>query len=175
MSSQWQSAINESTNTADAFARCKIILSETVWWGDDYDGAASPEALIQELRNVAQKGHRQHAGNVHLRYGRDVGLVSKRGTNRLRYAPNDAFLKSLLLANVPNRMELKDFLAKLYRKYGLVLGEVEAECGLPSGHFEQKAFQANTQRLERRLSSMGMLRRLSDACAYVINPFSRDE
>ena len=172
-SDQWQSAINESATEADAFTRCKGILREEVWWSNDYDGPSNPDALLKELRNVALKGHRQHAGNVHRVYGRLVGLVSKRGTNRLRYAPNDALLKALIMANVPSRMELNKFLAQLYQKYGLIFGEREAEQKLPSESFDQKAFQANTQRLERRLSSMGMLRRLSDACAYVINPFAR--
>lgn len=174
-SDSWNLAIEESDSEIDAFARCKGILRDEVWWSDDYDGPSNVDSLIAELRNNVLKGHRQHAGNVHRVYGRLVGLVSKRGTNRLRYAPNDALLKSLIIANVSNRMELKNFLAKLFQKYGLIFGQQEAEQALPSESFDQKAFQANTQRLERRLSSMGMLHRLSDACAYVINPLAREK
>ena len=42
---------------------------------------------------------------------------------------------------------------------------------LASNDFDKKAFQANSQRLEQRLFSLGLLRRLSDGCAYIINPY----
>ncbi|TIX60964.1 MAG: hypothetical protein E5V33_19050, partial [Mesorhizobium sp.] len=100
-------------------------------------------------------------------------LVSKRGTTRLRYAPTDSILKALILANVSTRMDFMEFLALLYDRYGLVLGEREAERALDPDEFDKKAFQANSGRLERRLRTLGMLRRLSDACAYVENPLAR--
>jgi hypothetical protein len=110
--------------------------------------------------------------NVHRNYGRDAGLISKRGTNRLRYAPTDSLLKTLILANVRHRMEYKEFLVRLFERYGFVFGEREAERVLVGDDFEENAFKANAERLEQRLASLGMLRRLSDACAYVLNPFS---
>jgi hypothetical protein len=45
---------------------------------------------------------------------------------------------------------------------------------LPADEFDRKAFQANARRLEQRLASLGLLRRLSDACAYVENPYRRE-
>jgi hypothetical protein len=60
--------------------------------------------------------------------GRTLGLFPKRGTIRLRYAPNDDnFLKCLIFANVSKRMELHSFLALIWKKYGLVFGDKEAE------------------------------------------------
>ena len=38
---------------------------------------------------------------------------------------------------------------------------------------DKRAFQANSKRLESRLRTLGMLRRLSDACAYIENPLRR--
>jgi hypothetical protein len=116
------------------------------------------------------KRHRQHVANIHRNYGREIGLVSRRGTVKLRYAPNDSLLKTLLFANVNKRIELNDFLAKLQQRYGIVFGDREAEHILPKGDFDKKAFRANSRRLEQRLGSLGVLKRLSDACAYVINP-----
>ena len=101
-----------------------------------------------------------------------MGLISKRGTNKLRYAPNDAFLKALILANVRDRLEFKAFLRLLFERYGIVIGEREAESVMEDTDFDKKAFQANASRLEQRLSSLGMVKRLSDACAYVLNPYS---
>jgi hypothetical protein len=43
---------------------------------------------------------------------------------------------------------------------------------LGSDDFDKKSFQANSARLQRRLRTLGMLRRLSDACAYVENPLA---
>lgn len=170
-SAEWQSALN----AADAYPQCKALLNRKVAWprdDSDYDGAPDPESLIRSLRQRSLAKHRQHSGGVHRTYGRSVGLISKRGTNKLRYAPNDAFLKALILANVRDRLEFKAFLRLLFDRYGLVIGEREAESVMADSDFDKKAFQANASRLEQRLSSLGMLKRLSDACAYVLNPYS---
>jgi hypothetical protein len=169
-SPDWLAALDQP----DAFVQCRRILQEKVNWGEDdrdYDGNHEPSSLLAALKTIALSGHKQHAANIHRSYGRDVGLVSKRGTNKLRYAPNDNLLKTLLLANVKDRMELSEFLQTLYGRYGLVIGDKQAEQVLPPEQFDKKAFQANAKRLEGRLGSLGMLRRLSDGCAYVENPY----
>lgn len=168
---EWRAA----ESSPDAYPKCKSLLMEKVVWPrdpDDYDKVHDSETLIKYLRQSAVSRHRQHAGNVHRSYGRAIGLVSKRGTNKLRYAPNDALLKSLILANVSKRMEFKEFLQRLYNRYGIVIGEREASQSLEESEFDHKVFQSNAERLEQRLSSLGMLRRLSDACAYVMNPYA---
>lgn len=167
---EWRNALLQP----DAFIQCRRVLQDLVRWGesaDDYDGNHEPSALLADLRSTALAGHKQHVANVHRSYGRDIGLVSKRGTNKLRYAPNDNLLKTLLLANVKERMELSEFLQRLYDRYGLVIADKQAEQVLPPEQFDKKAFQANARRLEGRLGSLGMLRRLSDGCAYVENPY----
>ncbi len=159
-----------------ALAQARELLDSRVRWPQkpqDYEGCNDSESLFDELRRVAAGRHRQHVANVHRSYGRDVGLVSKRGTNKLRYAPTDALLKALILANVERRMEFKEFLARVFERYGFVFGDREAEQVLDHEQIDKKAFQANAHRLEQRLGSLGVLRRLSDACAYVQNPFER--
>ncbi|HMZ19876.1 MAG TPA: hypothetical protein PLD20_18210 [Blastocatellia bacterium] len=169
-SDEWRQSLNEH----GAFLKCRELLEKYLGWtGDDYEGPSDPRQMMVALREAALKGHRQHTANVHRSYGREMGLVSKRGTNKLRYAPTDALLKTLLLTNVERRMELGEFLALLYARYGFVIGECEAERALAHDEFDKKAFQANAQRLEQRLGSLGMLRRLSDGCAYVENPYSQ--
>jgi hypothetical protein len=167
--SEWIAAVSGH----DAFMKCRRVLEEKVLWPrneSDYDGPNDPDRLIEDLRDAALKRHRRHIANVHRNYGRAIGLVSKRGTNKLRYAPTDNLLKSLLLSNVPDRIELNHFLARLAERYGLIFGDREAERILPREDFDKKAFQANSRRLEQRLASLGLLRRLSDGCAYIINP-----
>jgi hypothetical protein len=171
-SNEWQSALTQH----GAFLKCRQILEEQVRWGgdaDDYSGASEPNQLIAALRETALRSHRHHTANIHRSYGRDIGLVSKRGTNKLRYAPTDSLLKTLLLTNVEWRMELSEFLELLFERYGFVFGDREAERVLAHDEFDKKAFQANAQRLEQRLGSLGTLRRLSDGCAYVENPHGR--
>lgn len=153
------------------FEKARRILQERVRWGEDYEGPSDPWQLMAALRQAALKRHRQHVANIHRNYGRDIGLVSKRGTIKLRYAPTDALLKTLLYTNVEKRIELHRFLERLHRRYGLVFGDSEAEEVLAKEEFDKKAFQANSRRLEQRLGSLGLLRRLSDGCAYVINPY----
>lgn len=170
-SEDWQSIIRDATSTADAYAKCKQYLTEYVWW-DGGESASTPESLLTDLREQARGRHKQHEGNVHRELGRDIGIVSRRGTTRFRYAPTDSFLKTLLLANVPTRMEFYEFLSLLFTRYRLVFGEREASYVLEQENFEKGPFERNTVRLEQRLSSLGMLRRLSDGCAYVINPLN---
>jgi len=166
-SSDWQRAITES----GAFEKCRQILEDQVRWGADYEGPPDAGELISRLRQDAMKRHRQHVANIHRNYGREIGLVSRRGTVRLRYAPTDAFLKTILFANVDKRIELHRFLTRLHTRYGLIVGDREAEEVLSRDEFDKKAFQGNSRRLEQRLGSLGLLRRLSDGCAYVENPY----
>lgn len=172
-SDEWQQARLEH----DAFLKCRQILDERVRWGaasNDYVGASDPDQLMGALRETALRGHKQHTANIHRSYGREIGLVSKRGTNKLRYAPTDSLLKTLLLTNVKDRMELGEFLEVLYARYGFIFGDREAEQVLASDEFDKKAFKENAKRLEQRLGSLGVLRRLSDDCAYVENPYGKN-
>ncbi len=158
------------------FQACRELMREQVRWPreGDYDEACEPASLLSALRRAAFARHRQHVANVHRSYGGGAGLVSRRGTNRLRYAPTDDLLKTLIIANVPVRMEYGAFLGVLHARYGLVFGDREARLVLDQEDFDKRAFQANSERLEDRLRTLGMLRRLSDACAYVENPLRKN-
>jgi hypothetical protein len=180
-------------------AYAETVLSESGWPSDQTSGLSDDERLEQARELLRQEfsyspdGHvdtlealrslfeqaaesklDDNTGQVHLRYGRYVGLVSRRGTNRNRYAPTDEFLKTLVITRVRERAELSKFLADLYTHYGLVLGPEEARIALSPFDFNEGAFGKNRERLEARLGSMGLLKRLSDGCAYVLNPFAQD-
>ncbi|MHA3771868.1 hypothetical protein ACXR0O_10065 [Verrucomicrobiota bacterium sgz303538] len=163
----WQQA----RNGEGALERCRAILRDEVRWSEKPEATSDPDQLIAILRRDAMGRHRQHVANIHRNYGREIGLVSKRGTVKLRYAPTDALLKTLLFANVEKRTELHQFLERLHSRYGIVFSDKQAEKVLSKGEFEKKAFQANSRRLEQRLGSLGVLKRLSDGCAYVVNPY----
>jgi len=170
--SEWQ----DEKGGPDAFANCKKLLEDKVWWPyDKYEGAREVEPMFEELRERALKTLKRHLGSVHRVYSREIGLVTRRVTNRLRYAPHDGLLRALVLTNVNKQQEYGEFLEKLYERYGLIFGHEEAEKAFGPDDIERKHFQDNSERLEHRLRGMGLLRRLSDGCAYVRNPYSKVE
>ena len=71
-------------------------------------------------------------------------------------------------------LAFQEFLAILHQKYGLIVGDRQAEDLINSGDADREDFVANAARLERRLASIGLLKRLSDACAYIQNPFASE-
>jgi len=174
-SDAWQKILKGAASRSDAFIDCERLLWDWVWWGNgqDYPGIHDPDRYLKKLTEDALHKHHQHAAKVHRAYGGGIGLVSRRGTLKLRYAPTDGLLKTLVLANVLGRMDFGLFLNRLYERYGLIFATAEAERGLPDRSFNRNDFEDNADRLEQRLSSLGMLERLSDSCAYVVNPHSR--
>jgi hypothetical protein len=168
-SAEWQAALAARDPLEAAFS----VLRQKVYWPespDDYSGPETPDGLFAALREAAMRRHEGHVANVHSRYARAIGLASRRGTRRVRYAPNDHLLRSLVFTVVPRRMEFQRFLEVLHARYGFVIGHRQATPYLERGQSDQKAFEDNAERLEMRLASLGLLRRLSDACAYVQNP-----
>jgi len=137
---------------------------------DEVPERADPEAVLQDLRDRAKKRHGQHIGSTHAAWAQAIGLASRRGTRKMRYAPGDQLLKTLVFTVVKDRMEFQEFLDALWQRYHLVIGHRQAEPLVKRGLGDQKDFEENAHRLEMRLASLGLLRRLSDACAYVENP-----
>jgi len=172
-SPEWQACLNSYTPIEDAI---DLLQERFAWFAkdDDSDGSGSPADLLSSLRERAVKRHQQHLGKFHGTWSREIGLSSSRGSRRTRYAPTDSLLRTLVLASVPTRMEFQEFLAKLHQKYGFIIGDRQATDLINSGNADREDFVANAERLERRLASIGLLKRLSDACAYVQNPFSSE-
>jgi hypothetical protein len=153
------------------------LLSKTFEWPDldDPDEAqGQPHELLDELVRRAMVRHKQHVGKVHATWARLIGLSSRRASRRVRYAPTDRLLKTLVVCCIDRRLELKDFLVLLHDRYGLVIGDQQARPFIDIGVADQEDFSDNARRLEERLASLGLLKRLSDSCAYVENPFKRD-
>jgi hypothetical protein len=133
-------------------------------------GGADPNRVLEDLRERASRRHQQHLGEAHGAYAQAIGLASRRGTRRTRYAPSDQLLKTLVLTVVPERMEFQKFLQCLWERYHMVIGHHQAADILREGESDQRSFEDNARRLEMRLESLGLLTRLSDACAYVESP-----
>ncbi|MBI2568684.1 MAG: hypothetical protein HYV63_16810 [Candidatus Schekmanbacteria bacterium] len=132
---------------------------------------SSADRVFQVMRTDAEKRHHQHFRNILPTWSRQIGLAMARRGVGTWYAPDDAFLKAIVLVTVGQHEELRIFLEKLYRRYGIVIGPIEAEQAFGSLPTDFQELDANQTRLEMRLRALGLLERLSDDCAYVRNPF----
>jgi hypothetical protein len=170
-SHEWCIACAESDEDERHLAAARVLRDKVMWdKAGEGAGEREPEEMLKALVEQARKRHGQHVSGVHANYAQAIGLASRRGTRKIRYAPSDQLLKSLVLAVVPRRMEFQEFLKELWRRYAFVIGHHQAADYLRLGESDQCAFEENERRLEMRLASLGLLRRLSDACAYVENP-----
>jgi hypothetical protein len=167
----WQEALASDDPTLNAID----ILQREFGWpdGDDDETSAEPNVFVDALVERATVRHKQHVGKIHMTWARAIGLSSRRSSRRVRYAPTDRLLKTLVVACVGERLEFKDFLALLYERYGFIIGDAQARPFIDAGTADQEDFSDNAHRLEERLASLGLLKRLSDSCAYVENPFQR--
>lgn len=166
---RWRAAL-QAPLPADA-AR-EFLKQRFHWDWDDGPPSGDPAIVFRALRDYAEKRHQQHVAKVHLEWARRIGLaVSRRGVGTW-YSPDDSLLKALVMCTVEDgREEYHRFLSKLYDRFRLVIGAPEAEQSFGRLPTDQNVFTQNTQRLEQRLRTLGLLRRLSDDCAYVENPF----
>jgi hypothetical protein len=174
-SKQWQDDVEDPTllSEAERIEAAAALLDAHLWI--DKDDLGTPSTVSDLKENVLDKLYDKIEDNVrlvHSAYGKRCGLVSKRGTRSFRYAPTDGLLKTLVLANVGRRMEISEFLGRLFARYRIVFAPVEAQAALPEIDYDETAFRKNRARLEERLRSMGLLNRLSDGCAYVENPLA---
>jgi hypothetical protein len=170
-SPEWQQLIErvEGAPDSEKVREASELLESRFWVKPTPQDTLNIADLLSNLHNDLDDKADNSSAAVHLEFGKQCGLVSLRGTRKYRYAPTDSLLKTIVLANVRRRMELNEFLALLFENYRLVFGPTEAGKAL-SDEYEETPFQANKNRLEERLRSMGMLNRLSDGLAYVENP-----
>jgi len=138
---------------------------------DDYTGK-SRDALVSDLVENALARHGQHVGKIHAAWSRAIGLSSRRLSRRTRYAPNDRLLKSIVVSIVDDPMQFDEFLVEAKRRYGLIFGDAEGSRLLDAKLVDQEELSENCDNLETRLVGLGLVRRLSDSCSFVENPFA---
>ena len=126
--------------------------------------------VAQGFTSLAERLYRHGTADGLTGLATGCGLASKRGTNRYRYAPTDELLRALVLANVTAPIEESEFLRLLHRRYRIAVGPVEAKIEVLSYQFDESDFKKNRDRLAQHLIGMGLARRMSDACTYIVNP-----
>ena len=134
------------------------------------------EDQVQEPKDQAesfiQRAIDRDKNNAHkylLPLAKNSGLGTTRQGIGTWFALDDSMLIALVLSNVDEPIELRDFVATLYKRYRLVIGAKEARSEFKSIHVEH--YEANLSELEARMSRLALAERLSDDCAFVTNPF----
>jgi hypothetical protein len=173
LTEEWAQAIAGD----DANGMCASLMRQWFQWppedgGDDGESVNSTgEQLVRTLVEKAEARHEQHFGKIHVAWSRAIGLSSRRLSRRTRYAPHDKLLKTLVVTIVNDRMQFDEFLAEAKTRYGLVIGDVEGAKLVKDKLVDQEALSDNRANLEARLVGLGLVRRLSDSCSFVENPF----
>ena len=139
------------------------------------DVVLSPE---EWRRNVVQKAVSRTHGNpasVIQPLGKAAGFIeARRGTGTF-FCASDAFLEALVLMRVTTAVPLEEFISDLHERYGIVIGPAEATAHMSGLKISEASFRRNLAMLEERLAGLGYLQRLSDDCAFVVNPFAAEE
>jgi hypothetical protein len=169
---EWQAI--EADGLAGLTAR--NTLAQRFLWsrdiGNDPYAMPTPGEQIEELLDEVQRPRSHSVGAMYVAHGRQSGVVVARAGVGTWYAPNDELIEALVLANVAGPVELEAFLARLHRRYHIVIGAQEAMEAFDGELPEVEAsFRENERCFEERLRMLGYLERKSDDCAFVINPF----
>ena len=170
---EWEAAAKSDYPDAE---RANIMRELFQWPSKDSDDEAdytrmSGDKLIETLVDMALSRHEQHVGKIHASWSRAIGLSSRRLARRTRYAPNDRLIKTLVVTIVDDRMQFDEFLAEVKRRYGIVIGDAEGSRHVADKKVDQEVLSDNRANLEARLVGLGLVRRLSDSCSFVENPF----
>ncbi|MXZ50306.1 MAG: hypothetical protein F4Z09_05850 [Rhodobacteraceae bacterium] len=135
-----------------------------------YDGISHDEVL-KSFINKAQRRSHNNANRYILSLSKQIGICTSRGSLGTWFAMDDLMIIALVMAEVVDTVELGEFLAKLYETYNLVIGPTEARKAYPKIPISNKCFEENLSAMEKRMTKLALTKRLSDDCAFVINPF----
>lgn len=133
--------------------------------------ATTSEEFLKATINKATASCRRGVMKAQSSLGRTAGLITKQGTNRLRYCPSDPLIRALVLVNVQERMEEAKLLDLLYERYRIVISKEHAAKAVEEQFIEASHYEKNKDRFTQRLIALGLGTRKSDACTYVQNPY----
>ena len=128
--------------------------------------------VLEKTRDIAKDTYMDTLDGIQA-LGAGAGLIDRRGTNRMRYAPTDKLLRALVLATVQHPVEEDDLLASWWERYGIVIGPEQLSV-LPEVFNDASDFEKNRRRFSNRLAGLGLSNRMSDSCTYVRNPYHKE-
>ena len=170
----------DGLGTSMEAAKAAKTLKDMFLWEKRSGGGASvgPDAntILKSYGESAREDSKHTIWASLANRAKGVGITQARTRAGTWYAPNDAVLEALVLANVNGPLEVREFLRRLYERYRIVIGQEQAQCAFgASASLSLEQLKVNEQRLEHRLRTLGFVDRKSDACAFVLNPFHEDD
>ncbi|GAB4533305.1 MAG: hypothetical protein Fur0018_22510 [Anaerolineales bacterium] len=156
-------SLNPFTRRVDA------LLSQFNDGSLDRDGFIAGYA--DALTDLLLRDFRKNFIGVHRKLSKAVGFVAPLKGPGARFVLGDNLLKALTLANIPpgSGMTYDAFLARLYERYGLVIGPVEVrESGLlERQRINAEYYDRNRAALLEKMKHAGLAVEYSDATAVV--------
>ena len=132
-----------------------------------------PEEQLRRMIKHFQSRPQNNTNTFILPLTKGIGLVTSRSSAGTWFALDDSMIIALVLAIVSDagEIELQEFTSRLYQRYGLVIGPEEARIEFGTPPVGIHLFQKNLMDLENRMTRLALTRRLSDDCAFAINPY----
>ena len=172
----WTDGLGASMEAANAVK----TLKDMFLWEKRSGGVAGvgpdANAILKSYGESAREDSKHTIWASLVNRTKGVGITQARTRAGTWYAPNDAVLEALVLANVRGPLEVREFVRRLYERYRIVIGQEQAQWAFgTSASVSLEQLKVNEQRLEHRLRTLGFVDRKSDACAFVVNPFHEDD
>ncbi|GAB1260760.1 hypothetical protein [Aurantivibrio plasticivorans] len=141
------------------------------WYDDTEDPAERDNILSESTEDALDYLNKNIVGYPHICF-RHIGFVSRKNTRSFRYVITEDFLHSLVitLLGSEKRMEFRKFMKALTERYSIFIDQPPNQ----DSEILQSDLNRNAKNLSVLLYQMGMLRHLSDACSYVVNPYLED-
>ncbi|WP_282610848.1 hypothetical protein [Pelagibius sp. Alg239-R121] len=142
---------------------------------DSETGAKEPTAWRSDFLKAAKGRSRNNVSTLIEPLGKQTGFVLARRGVGSWFAGSDEFIEALVLANVTRPVTIMEFMSSLYERYSIVIGPREAGIAFDRPPCDISSFEDNLKAFERRLTGLGYVKRLSDDCAFVSNPYWLDD
>lgn len=132
---------------------------------------SAPKAQLKALVEHATSRDKNNAHKFLLPLVKDIGMATSRQRVGTWFGIDDEMIFALVMANVEGPVQLREFVATLYDRYGLVIGPEEARKAFDRLPVGIRSFEANLAAMEARMTRLDLTHRLSDDCAFVTNPY----
>ena len=156
----------------------RLILGEVFYmqqkFKDNISGTNKPE-ILENFKFQACNRARNSIATLILPLARHAGLVAVKKGVGAWFCPRDLLLEAIVFAKVSRTTLLSRFVEDLYDQYGFVIGPGEARRAFSVLPCDVLRFEENLQEFENRLTRLGYVKRLSDDCAFISNPFHSQE
>lgn len=156
--------------------RLKRVLSNSVprifnYYDEFEDKTEKNNILLESEQEAAEYLNKNIVGYPHVCF-RHIGFVSRKNARSFRYVITEDFLHSLVITilGTEKRLEFRKFMKALTQRYNIFVDQAPNQ----DSEILQSDLNRNAKNLSVLLYQMGMLRHLSDACSYVVNPYKED-